>query len=573
MTYARIGLISGLVTLAACPSPSASTTDTDVETSTTTEETSTSTTRGTTTTGSVPTTGAETDAESTGTPSTDGPARIYYISGAGAPSLPRQLRLVEIAEGVASAPETVIDIGPGSSELSTSVAPGQQTLAISAALPGAVKLWFIDTATAETSELGLPPAIGSIDQMEFSPDGSRLLLSAGSEGKRELYMCQVGPGDCAPGLMSPPLQGAGTIELYSPLVLSNANTWLAYSADFNGDGGLDIMVGRADAPGVASNVLSFLSPAMTLQMAAFTADEKFLYFGLFDSQLDRRDFFAVDLSQAPLVAVPLAPPMAQQPSGWLAPDLHALLMWDGQGSRGDLWMIPIDGVETGEPVWLTSADPGRVSKHSLRWAPDSGRAAFLADHEVPGTDELYVVDSAGLEAPVKVSAPVAAGGSVEKIDFAPDSSRLLYYAHTEPDVGLELFLADPAMPGAGTKLSSPLPPSGGIAMHRWSDDSTRLLYVGAQESANIEDLFVVGQLDGAPTTAAKVNGALPAGNRVLQWFQLSSDGQRAFYQTGPDYNSGPLFMAALADGGPEAPVQLSEPGEEVWYMLVFPPAP
>ena len=525
----------------------------------------------TTTSGTSSTTAGETDTdtETTGTPSVVGPARVYYSASSG-PGLPDAFRVVEVADGVASAPATVIDVGPNASSLMSTVASGQQTLAFHATVPGDAKLWFVDTATAGTSELDLPPAISAIDWMNFSPDGSRLLLSAGTESKRDLYLCEVGPANCTPGLMNPPFGPTGTIESYSPLEMSSGNTWLVYSADKNGDGGLDILVGRADTPGAASTVLSFLSPAMTLWVAAFTADEQFLYVGLRDSALDRADFFAVDLSQQPLQAVSIDLPMEEQPTGQLAPDLHAILMWNGQGSHGDLYIVPLDGTVAGTPVWLNSAGPGRAKDRDFQWSPDGSRVAFVADHEQLGTDALYVVDGDGLEAPIKSSAPLGAGGTIEQIEFAPDSQRVAYLA-SEPGGGPELFMAD--LTGTATKLSAPLPPTGGLSMYRWSSDSTRVLYVGGQEVANTEDLFVVHGLGGVPTPAAKVNAQLQPGGLVLPWFQFASDGQRAFYQAGPDYNSGPLFMAALPDDGPEKPIQISAPNEEVWALHVFPPAP
>ncbi|MBZ5711863.1 hypothetical protein [Nannocystis pusilla] len=591
MTYARITIVTALITMTACPPPAASTTDTDpgpTDPATDTSDASTTSTSGetptsgdTTTDGSTPTEGTTTtetttsgtetdgDTETTGTPSAVGPARVYY--SAGPDGLPRFFRLVEVVDGVASAPVTVVDMGPAADEIGTSVADGQQTLALRAGGPGGPKMWFVDTATAETSELELPPAIDAIDTMSFSPDGSRLMISGGTESKRDMYVCEVGPASCTPGLMNPPLAGAGTIESYSPFAMSSGNTWLVYSVDGD-NGGLDIMVGRVDTPGVASKVLSFLSPAMTMRVAAFTADEQFLYVGLADSDLDRVDFFAVDLSQQPLVAQSLDLPMEEAPYGLLAPDLHAILMWDGQGSNGDLYLVPLEGTSLGEPVWLNEAGPGRAKNRRFRWADDGSRAAFVTDHEVPGTDALYVVDGAGAEAPVKRSGPLPAGGTIEEIEFAPDASRLSFLASVQGEQP-ELFLAELTAPGVATKVSLPLPPSGGITMSRWSRDSTRLLYVGRQESANIEELFVIQDLGGAPTSPAKVNPPLAPGDQVLPWFQFSSDGQRAFFQASPDFYSSPLFMAALPDDGPEKAVQISEPDEPVAYMLVFPPTP
>lgn len=190
------------VALAACPSPA---------TDTSGEQEATET--GSTTSGTGSTSGADTEDEptaggtGTGGETTGGPeqaiTRVLYFTdidlysekGAGV------MRLVEIVDGVAAPPVTILD--PPGEELIIRDALHHGRWSPMYSAPGdPAQLWLIDLHAVTPHEVPLPPEIERVDQVRLTRDASHLLVRVGPTDSvafedMTYYVCPLGPqGEC-----------------------------------------------------------------------------------------------------------------------------------------------------------------------------------------------------------------------------------------------------------------------------------------------------------------------------------------------------------------------------------------
>ena len=85
------------------------------------------------------------------------------------------------------------------------------------------------------------------------------------------------------------------------------------------------------------------------------------------------------------------------------------------------------------------------------FSPDLGRAAFIGDYMIDGTDELFLSTTADPTLRRRISGPMVTNGDVSSIFWSPDSTLIAYIADQNTDGVDELFVVDvsnPAMPEA-----------------------------------------------------------------------------------------------------------------------------
>lgn len=106
-------------------------------------------------------------------------------------------------------------------------------------------------------------------------------------------------------------------------------------------------------------------------------------------------------------------------------------------------------------------------------------------------------------------------------------------------------------------------------VYDFSADGSRLMYTG-EPGGDKADLFVIDFGDGAPTST-QVNGKTPVSDDFNFPTRFSSDGQRVFFRVDTGGEDAPLATVEVGSG--VEPVVLSEPGELVRTIAVYPPAP
>ncbi len=120
---------------------------------------------------------------------------------------------------------------------------------------------------------------------------------------------------------------------------------------------------------------------------------------------------------------------------------------------------------------MAFASPGQVSKLNgpltsggnvvgFHIRPDGAHVAYVANQQDSGIYELYDKEFASQDAPIRLSATMAASG-VHGFEYTADGSHVVYSADQDSD-SAEIFLVDGSNPGVSSKLKGGLTPGGEI---------------------------------------------------------------------------------------------------------------
>lgn len=194
----------------------------------------------------------------------------------------------------------------------------------------------------------------------------------------------------------------------------------------------------------------------------------------------------------------------------------------------ELYSVPING---GAPVKLNAplAAGGDVTYYEIS---AGGLVVYEADQVVNGRFELYRVPITG-GLVVKLNGPLTDGGSVggplgfgASFHISPDGSRVVYVANQDVEDRYELYSV-PAAGGMAIKLNGPIAGFGLTKLRPFtiSDDSKRVVYVADQEEPDEFNLYSV-PIGGGPWI--QLNYALVKGGDVDQ-FDISPDSSRVAY--------------------------------------------
>ena len=156
-------------------------------------------------------------------------------------------------------------------------------------------------------------------------------------------------------------------------------------------------------------------------------------------------------------------------------------------------------------------------------SPDGFFVAYVADQDINGVFELYVVvvDKTAGDTAVKVSRPMAGSGVLRlpygkySFGWAPDSSRVAYIANQNSPNAFELFTVKPD--GQANVLVSDLPdpnPGRNVKDFEWEPDSTLIAYVADQDSNGKFELYV--SLSDSKIGNRKVSGDFVNGSGVRE---------------------------------------------------------
>lgn len=204
---------------------------------------------------------------------------------------------------------------------------------------------------------------------------------------------------------------------------------------------------------------------------------------------------------------------------------------------------------------------GDVS-HLFAVSPDGSWFAYVANQEDVEIAELWAGPVDGSSAPVRISAPMVAGGDVvgRGLVFTPDGSALVFRADAETDGVVELFVAPRAGSAPPRKLNGSFVEGGGLAEdsvvvpYQISADSLRLVYVAAQETPNEYELWSV-PLDGS-APAVRLSGPMPSGGDVSSYL-LSADGTHVLFRAAALVGGHGLYSVSIDGSAP--PVLLHPP--------------
>lgn len=239
---------------------------------------------------------------------------------------------------------------------------------------------------------------------------------------------------------------------------------------------------------------------------------------------------------------------------------------DGQGvvytkTPGNaLVHVPLD--RSREPsTLLAGLDPASAFEITL----DSTRAVLRSDLATPGTSELWSVALDASTPPVRLHAPLPAGGTLASFRLSPDGERVVAAADLEESGVLELWSLplDPARGLPILRLSAKGVPGGDVGAFELAPDGTRAVFLADLAVDEQRELWSA-PLDAA-TPSVRLNGVLAPDEDVASAFRLGADSRRVVFVVASEPGAARLFSAPL-DGSLPA-VALSAPfvpGGSLW---------
>jgi hypothetical protein len=194
---------------------------------------------------------------------------------------------------------------------------------------------------------------------------------------------------------------------------------------------------------------------------------------------------------------------------------------------------------------------------------DSKRVIYLAEQDVPTSQELYSVPITGGTA-VKLNAALNFNSDVITYVISPDSQTVVYQALLNGNT-LTHFYGVPVTGGASTQLSAEPVAGGGLSIVGGkgpsaqifiTPDSSKMVYQARIDSADTNELYSV-TLEGG--TSTKLNGTMVAGgdvaafrsenNSFFQGYALSADGNRVYYFADQEVDGELQLYSAPTSGG------------------------
>jgi len=304
----------------------------------------------------------------------------------------------------------------------------------------------------------------------------------------------------------------------------------------------------SESPVVQSTIFSFvISPDS--KRVIYRADQSHdLHFELFSVPIEGGDSVRlnIDLPEGGDVS---------RDNYEISPDSKTVVYRSDQivDNRFELFSVPIIG---GEVKRLNSdlVDGGDVSGRDagelidgFKISPDGQAVIYLADQEIDGVVELFVVPIMGGNV-VKLNGDASLGQNVFNFRVSPDGDRVVYRSDYEAG-GIEIYSV--TLNGGDNQKLSDLVDSTRRSIKRdfqISTDSQRVTFLSYRSQNTFYELFS-SAIDGAGEAVKLNDDILPSEN--VRDFRVSPDGQRVAYLVGGDDFHYDLFTVSILGGSVE----------------------
>lgn len=425
---------------------------------------------------------------------------------------------------------------------------------------------------------GAMAAGGDVIDLWWSPDSTLIayLADQNTDGVDELFVVDV----TNPAAPVAPIQISGALT-----TAANDVTAVAWSPDASGlvyaadptDGVTELFyvdLANPAAPGAPARIHPTLA-------AGQSCDEEVVWAPFGGAAIFRCDSATPGVFELWYVSINGAPGTPQRASGTMtaggdvtsgafgfSPDGLGIAYLADQSTDGvqNAYLTVIFG-GTIIPGFPVISEPGANQDVTrFLFGPNAVRGLIRADLDTDDVFELYMIDTSGgfPVTPVRVNAPLVAGGDVDASAFAfsPSGLYVAYVADQVTDGAPELFVADVTGPPPWTpvRVSPVLGGAGtGVVELSFSPDSSKIMMRG--------DFFTDGQfelayadLSGGTFGAAQVlnlplpSGADVTGGGAIQW---RADGSGLFFEADMVTNNDTEgWMVDLSRAAPGAPARL-----------------
>jgi Tol biopolymer transport system component len=175
----------------------------------------------------------------------------------------------------------------------------------------------------------------------------------------------------------------------------------------------------------------------------------------------------------------------------------------------ELFSAPLDGSSAPVRLHPDLAPDGDVGLLSARVDPSSSRVVFGADLLADEVLELFAAPIDGSAAPLRLSVPFVSGGDLatrttygswEMLEIAPSGEHVAYLADQDQDEVVELYAVPLDASTAPLRMNAPLVAGGDVRSlgfsledlppFRFSPDGRQLVYVADQRTDEVMELFL-----------------------------------------------------------------------------------
>ncbi|MBK8915822.1 MAG: PD40 domain-containing protein [Phycisphaerales bacterium] len=194
----------------------------------------------------------------------------------------------------------------------------------------------------------------------------------------------------------------------------------------------------------------------------------------------------------------------------------------------ELYVVDPAGAEP--PLRVSGALPGLADVSAFAWSPDGRRLAYLADAHTDGLADLYVVDADGSTSPARISTAASGSSSgLTSLAWSPASNEILARGDVDAlgRTALYVFRADGS---SKTRLDTFTTSTGTVASAAWSPTGKFVGFVSTPESGTPYSMYVATP---DASMVENVGGSIPNTSGIFGW-EWSPDGARLAYLGDPD---------------------------------------
>lgn len=365
---------------------------------------------------------------------------------------------------------------------------------------------------------------------QLTPDKTRIIYAANSTTDGTAIY-SVFPDGSDHRRISAPILGSSMIPHFSHFYVSPDSTKVAFVADGDGNGFNDLILAPVlGGPNITVSDRQVSTPVTAPQ---FTSDSQFIFYMARKDIMTPFDF----LYSSNLVAqgsVQLHPDLifsGEIKSFSVVPGTQKVIYvaeqddWDNT----ELFLATANLAASSVKLHADLSGSNKNVRPYFEISNNANHVVFIADLSVEGVFEYFSVDISGVPgSPVRLNPPFASSemGPCCFEVISPDSSKVLYMADVDLNGETELYLV-PIGGGGAVKLT-PDPVAGGgfkyLAL--FAPDSSRVLFIGDFHKDEKKELYSVPAAGGTPV---RLSGTDMIDNGDVYGFEISPDGSHVSF--------------------------------------------